>query len=170
MTDPVSSTLQQRTLSILFTFFALAGALLQNNLLLQNNQNEQLSMLFINLMSDKDHLLLAEQSFSRSVPSHPAFPVPDQNAVVLSFRNNFSTLSTVALVRIEFFPAGDFQRTDWTCLFSLDRFLPRCYFERYRSRKIIPFLSYVRLSCVRFIATHFKSRRPKTTLTIFTKT
>ena len=126
MTDPVSSTLQQRTLSILFTFFALAGALLQNNLL----------------------LLLAEQSFSRSVPSHPAFPVPDQNAVVLSFRNNFSTSSTVALVRIEFFPAGDFQRTDWTCLFSLDRFLPRCYFERYRSRKIIPFLSYARLSCV----------------------
>ena len=148
VTDPVSSTLQQRTLSILFTFFALAGALLQNNLLLQNNQNEQLSMLFINLMSDKDHLLLAEQSFSRSVPSHPAFPVPDQNAVVLSFRNNFSTSSTVALVRIEFFPAGDFQRTDWTCLFSLDRFLPRCYFERYRSRKIIPFLSYARLSCV----------------------
>ena len=71
------------------------------------------------------------------------------------------------LVRIEFFPAGDFQRTDWTCLFSLDRFVPRCYFERYWSRKIIPFLSYVRLSCVWFIATHFKSRRPKTILTIY---
>ena len=71
------------------------------------------------------------------------------------------------LVRIEFFPAGDFQRTDWTCLFSLDRFVPRCYFERYWSIKIIPFLSYVRLSCVWFSATHFKSRRPKTILTIY---
>ena len=62
----------------------------------------------------------------------------DQTTVDLSFRNNF--LTTVALVRIEFFPAGDFLRTAASCLFSLDRFLPRCCFERNRSSKIIPLL------------------------------
>ena len=117
-------------------------------------------------MTNKDHLSLAEQTFGRSVPySHPALSRPNYSGSL--FQNNFLTLPTVALVRIEFFPAGDFQRTGWTCLFSFDRFLPRYCFERYWSRKIIPFLSYVRLSCVWFSATHFKSRGPKTTLTIY---
>ena len=129
MTDPVSSTLQQRTLSILFTLFALAGVFLQNNWTVVDA--------FHYLMSNKDHLSLAEPTFSRSVPySHPALPVPDQTTVVLSFRTtswhpscSYWVLSCWRLSE------------NWLDLLTFSRpVLPRCYFERNRSSKIIPLL------------------------------